>query len=186
MGDIKVASRYAKSLLKIALEEKVLDELYADMQLIKEVCSTNRQLVILLKSPVIKGDKKLAILNAIFNKHLSKVAITFITLITKKKRAGIIGDIAASFIDTYKLHKNIKTAQITSAIALSKAQKDNIIAILNDTENASNVDIEEKVDKDIIGGLIVRVGDKQIDESIKRKLKTLEMEFDENPYVKEY
>ena len=186
MRDIKVASRYAKSLLKIAIEEKALEELYADMQLINKVCSENRELVVVLKSPVIKNDKKQAILNAIFDKNISKIASTFTTLITSKKRAGIIGDIAASFIEVYKQHKNIKTAQVTSAVALSKSQKEAIAAILNSTKSADSIELHEIINKDIIGGLIVRIGDKQVDESIKRKLKNLAMEFDENPYVKEY
>jgi F-type H+-transporting ATPase subunit delta len=186
MRDIKVASRYAKSLLKIAIEEKALEELYTDMQLVNKICAENRELVLLLKSPVVKSDKKQAILTAIFDKNLSKIAATFVSLITNKKRAGILDDIAASFIETYKQHKNIKTAQVTSAVALSKAQKDGIIAILNSAKDASSIDLHEVIDTNIIGGMILRVGDKQVDESIKRKLKNLEMEFDENPYVKEY
>jgi len=186
MGDIKVALRYAKSLLKIAIEEKALEELYADMQLINKVCSENRELVLLLKSPIIKNDKKQAILTTIFNNKISKIASSFIALIISKKRAEILGNIADSFIEVYQQHKDIKTAQVTSAITLSKSQKNHIITLLNNTQDISSIDLHEIVDTNIIGGIILRVGDKQIDESIKRKLKNLAMEFDKNPYIKEY
>jgi len=186
MRDIKVASRYAKSLLKIAIDENALEELHNDMKLVNNVCSTNADLVLLLKSPIVKSDKKSEILNAVFNKQLSKIANTFITLIITKKREGILGDIAASFIDIYKHHINIKTAIVTSAIPLSKSQKESVIAILKSSKETASVDLKEIVDENILGGMILRVGDKQVDESIKRKLMNLEMEFDENPYIKEF
>jgi F-type H+-transporting ATPase subunit delta len=186
MRDIKVASRYAKSLLKIAIDEKALEELHNDMQLVNNVCTNNPELLLLLKSPIIRRDKKRAVLDSIFGKHFSKIAGTFTSLIITKKREGLLSDIAAAFIDIYKQHKNIKSAQVTSAVPLSKAQKDSVIALLKATEGTVSVDLHEVVDESLIGGLILRVGDKQVDESIKRKLVNLEMEFDKNPYVKEF
>lgn len=185
MRDIKVASRYAKSLLKIAIEENAMEALHNDMVLVNTVCNQNRDLELLLKSPIVKSDKKEQILTAVFDKQLSKIASTFIALIIRKKREGILNDIAAAFIDAYKLFKHIKTAQVTTAVTLTKTQKDQITALLN-AANSEAIDLHEKIDESIIGGMILRVGDKQIDESIKRKLINLEMEFDENPYVKEY
>ena len=91
MRDIKVASRYANSLLKIAIQENSLEDLFADMQAIKQVCDGSRDLELVLKSPIIKSDKKQEILDAIFGKNLSKMSILFIALIIKKKRAGLMG-----------------------------------------------------------------------------------------------
>ena len=186
MRDIKIASRYAKSLLKIAIDENVLEDLHKDMQLVHKVCTNNPDLVLLLKSPIVKSDKKRNIVDAVFENQLSKIASTFISLIITKKREGLLNDIAASFIDIYKHHKHIKTATVTSAIPLSKVQKDNVINILKSTKETDGVDLKEVVDPTIIGGMILRVGDKQLDESIKRKLMNLEMEFNNNPYVKDF
>ena len=183
MIDIKVASRYAKSLLKIAIEENSLEKLHSDMVLVNDVCANNKDLALLLQSPIIKADKKTAIMNEIFGGKISTIATSFIAIIISKKRAGILADIASAFIETYKIHKNIKTAQVTSAIPLSSDQKDQVIAIVKSSYNTDVVDLNEIVDPTIIGGMIVRVGDKQVDESIKRKLKNLEMEFDNNLYV---
>jgi F-type H+-transporting ATPase subunit delta len=185
MIDIKVASRYAKSLLKIAIAENSLEDLYNDMVLVNGVCENNKELTLLLQSPIIKTDKKTVIMNEIFGGKISQIASSFIALIIYKKREGILEDIAASFIETYKEHKNIKTAQVTSAIALSADQKDKVIAILKATNNTEAVELKEIVDPTIIGGMIVRVGDKQVDESIKRKLTNLEMEFDNNLSISE-
>jgi len=185
MRDIKVASRYAKALLKIAVDEKALEEVHADMQLVNDVCINNRELTLLLKSPIIKPDKKSAILTGIFEKQVSKISNTFISIILTKKREGLLADIANAFIESYKAYKNITTVSVTTALPLSKDQQTKITALLKEQGN-DNVDLKEIVNADIIGGLILTIGDKQVDESIKRKLKNLEMEFDENPYVKEY
>ena len=185
MGDIKVASRYAKSLLKIAIEENSLEELHNDMILVNGVCTQNHDLVLLLKSPIVRTDKKKAILAEIFGKNISKMSNAFLSIILTKRREGLLADIADAFIDIYKSHNNITSASITTAVALSKDQKTKIIDLLL-TEKSDNVELKEVVNPDIIGGMIVRIGDKQVDESIRRKLSNLEMEFDNNPYIKEF
>lgn len=185
MRDIKVASRYAKSLLGIAIQEKKLEELHKDMQLISSICLENRELELLLKSPIVKSDKKEAILTEIFGKKISKISTSFISIILNKKREGMLADIASAFIDAYKTHKNITTAKVTSAVKLSKPQKDAVVKLLN-AQGKENVELVEEVDAEIIGGIILRVGDKQVDESIRRKLSNLEMEFSDNPYIKEF
>ena len=179
MGDIKVASRYAKSLIGIAIEQNSLEDVYGDMLSINTVCAECHDLVVMLKSPLVKLHKQEAILNEVFS-NTNTVTKAFI-----KKRAGMLVDIADAFINAYKVHKNIKTAQVTSAIALTADQKKKVIALLGKTDNAT-IDLNEIVDPSIIGGMILRVGDRQIDESIKRKLSNLEMEFEGNRYVKEF
>lgn len=185
MRDIKVASRYAKSLLGIAIEQNKLEELHNDMQLINAVCTENRELVLLLKSPIVKADKKETILAEVFGKSITQISTSFISIILNKRREGLLADIANAFIDVYKTHKNITTATVTTAVALSAPQKKAVIALLN-AQGKENVDLKEVVNEEIIGGMILRVGDKQVDESIKRKLSNLEMEFDENPYIKDF
>ena len=185
MRDIKVAARYAKSLLGIALEHNNIEEVYRDMQLINNVCAQNKDLVLLLKSPIVKRDKKEAILTEIFGTNISLISNTFIAIILLKKRESLLPDIANSFIDVYKTHKNITSVIITTAISLTEEQKLKITALVKNQGN-ENIELIEKVNSELIGGLIIKIGDKQVDESIRRKLTNLEMEFDENPYVREY
>lgn len=185
MRDIKVASRYAKSLLGIAVEQNNLEEVHNDMQMINKVCADNKELTLLLKSPIVNSDKKETILSEIFGKKISQISSTFISIILNKRRENILPAIAEAFIFIYKEHKNITTATVTTAIALTDAQKKAVVKLLND-QGKENVELKEIVNGEIIGGMILRVGDKQVDESIKRKLTNLEMEFDENPYIKEF
>lgn len=184
MKDIKVASRYAKSLLGIAIENNCVEEIFSDMRLISKVCLENRELISLIKSPIVRGDIKLKILNEIFT-AINTVSASFIKIIVAKKREGLLADIADSFIEAYKVHKNIKTAFVTSATVLTAEQKDGIKQLINKTYH-STIEFEQIIDPSILGGIVLRIDDIQFDESIKRKLQNLVMEFDENPYVKEF
>ena len=167
MRDIKVASRYAKSLLGIAIEQNKLEELHNDMQLINIVCAENRDLELLLKSPIVKSDKKEAILTEVFGENISKISNSFISIILSKKRENLLSDIANAFIEVYKIHRNITTATVTTAVKLSDAQKKTVTTLLNAQGN-EKVDLKEIVNPEIIGGMILRVGYKQVYESIKR------------------
>lgn len=179
-----VASRYAKSLIDLSIELKQLEEVNNDMRLIKQVCEQNRELTVLLKSPVVSTEKKSSIIKAIFESKVSKTTLTFLNLITQKRREGDIENIAYAFNEQYKIHKNITTAIITTAITLDEATKTKILGIVK-KQAIGEVEIIEKIDKSLIGGFILTVSDKQIDASIKRKLNDLKKNFSDNHFVPE-
>ena len=106
-------------------------------------------------------------------------------IIATKRREEYIEDIAEEFIEQYKTHKNILTAVVTTAQGLDEELKKQVLEVVKKSYN-SEVELVEKVDKDLIGGFIIRVGDKQEDTSIARKLKLLYRTFNENPYIKEF
>ena len=177
-----VPSRYAKALIDLAVETKQLEEVANDMRLIKQVCKENREFVILLESPVVKTDKKMAIFKSIFGGKISVTTSTFLDLIARKRREGYIDDIAYAFDEQYKLYKNITTAVVTTAVPLDSATKNKIIEMVK--KNAKGeVQLIEKVDKGLIGGFVLTVNDRQIDASIKRKLNDLRKNFSTNLYV---
>ncbi len=186
MIDIRVSSRYAKSLLSLAVENNCLEEVAKDMRLIEKVVSENKPLSLLLKSPIIKTDKKISILSEIFEKNISVLSFSFIKIIVRKKREVILHNITTSFAAQYNVLKHIDTAYITTAIPIDENLRKSVIASIKNTINNANLELVEKVDPSIIGGMILRVGDKQIDESIRRKINELQKEFSKNPYIKEY
>lgn len=185
MYGTKVATRYAKSLIKLALEMGVLEKAYADMKLINSVCKESKDFALMLKSPIIKTDKKEKILKAVFQDKVNLMTMEFIQVITRKKRESYIEAIAESFVNQYKEHKKILTAVITTAFGLDDELRKKVLEVVKNAEK-SEVELLEKVDKDIIGGFIIRVGDKQDDTSIIRKIKNLNRVFNENPYIKEF
>jgi len=115
---MSVASRYAKSLIDLAIETKQLEAVRKDMQLIKNVCTSNGDFVNLLESPIVKTDKKMAIFKTIFDGKISVTTQAFLNIIAIKKREGYIDDIAFAFDDLYKLHLNITTVKVETATKL--------------------------------------------------------------------
>ncbi len=185
MKGTRAAARYAKSFIDLALEQGTLEKAYADMKYISDVCKANHDLVNFLKSPIIKTDKKQSILKAVFEGKLDKVTDAYIRLITDKKREMFLPEIAEEFINQYKEKKQILTAVVTTANGIDDTTRKQILSLVKGTGN-NEVVLEEKINKDIIGGFIIRVGDKQVDASIARKLNNLRRDFKENPFVKEF
>jgi F-type H+-transporting ATPase subunit delta len=184
MEGTRVASRYAKSFIDLTLEQGVLEKAYADMKFIAELSKTNHEFVTFLKSPIINTDKKQSVLKSIFSGKLDKVTDAYIQLIAAKKREMFLPEIADEFINQYNEKKKILKAVVTTASGIDDATRKQVLNLVKGASE-SEVVLEEKIDKDIIGGFIIRVGDKQIDASIARKLMNLKRGFKENPFVKE-
>ena len=183
MPNPRLATRYAKSLLDLAVEKGQLEEVYADMQWLQSVCKSNRDFVNLLKSPVITGDKKIRIVDAVAGGKLSKLTTAFNTLLIKKNRESVLPEIATAFINQYKEHKSIYTVKLTTATPLSDAAKNAIVMQVKKTGGYQNIELEEKVDKDIIGGFVLQIGDKLVDASIAYDLKAIAKQFENNDFI---
>ena len=183
MIETKVAKRYAKSLIDLSNETGVLDAVANDMMLLASVCEQNRDLAALLASPIIHGDKKLSILKTVFVEKMNKLSISFFEIITRKGRESHLEAIAKEFTRQYKEMKGIQIAVITSAVGLDDKLRKEVYDIIKKSAD-SEIELVEKVDKNLIGGFVLRMGDKQYDASISSDLKRLTKEFSENPYVK--
>jgi F-type H+-transporting ATPase subunit delta len=154
------------------------------MNLVASTCKASDDLMLLLKSPIVKSDKKLSILKAVFDGKTGKLVSSFIEIITKKSREAIMADIAASFNTLYNAHNNVVSAKVSTAIPLDKELKEKIMAIVQKNSDG-NVEIEEEVNKELLGGFVIKIGDQQVDSSIQSKLQKLNREFRDNLYVNE-
>ena len=182
----RVASRYVKSLLDLAVSQSSLDKVHEDMQLFAATIDKSRDLELMLKSPVIKHDKKNAILSSIFKGKVSTITMAFIDILTKKNREPLLPEIAKEFHNAFNVYKGIGKASITTTVKMDDKTRAQFEAIVRQLSNRKEVELEEKVDKDLIGGFVLNVEDKQIDASIKNSLKKLKLKFSENPYIKEF
>jgi F-type H+-transporting ATPase subunit delta len=182
MLETKVAKRYAKSLIDLASEQGVLDAVNADMLQFVSVCDANRDLNLLLSNPIIPSDKKLSILKAVFS-SASKLSTAFFEIITRKGREGNLPAIAKEFVDQFKKSKGIETAVVTSAITLDEQLRKQVYQLVKDSVK-SEIELVEKVDNKLIGGFVIRIGDKQYDASVSSELRRLTRDFSVNPYIK--
>lgn len=177
MKDSKTASRYAKALLGLSQEGGKLEEVVADMNSLSETLAESADLRSLVKNPVIKGEEKTKVFSALFGSKFNELTMNTIQLLVNNKRETLLAETAHQFVMMYKESKNIVTAEVTSATQLDAEQKKNILSLL---KHEGEVEIIEKIDPSLIGGFVVRVGDKQIDASISTKFKNLRKEISLN------
>ena len=182
MSDFKVASRYAKSLLDLSIEKDVVDEVQKDMQIFDNLCRGSRDFYLMLKNPIINHHKKLKILDKIFSQKFHKVSLSIFKLITQKQRESYLPAISSQFLFQYNIYKGIEKAKVTTTFPLTDDLRTEFItAVKNMT--GKKVELEEKIDKEILGGFVLKLNDRQVDDSLSGKLKELKLKFQHNRQV---
>ena len=177
--------RYAKSFLDLSIERNALEDARKDMDLVMEVIASSRDLRVLLKSPIVSSDKKEAILTSLFEGKMSELTFKFMHIILSKGRESQLDGIAHGFLNLYRINKGIEEAVVTSAEKLSDAQREEIREKLKGI-TGNSIEITETIDPSIIGGVKIRVGDKQYNGSIAYQLDQLKRQFESNQYIAEF
>ena len=181
----KLGRRYAKSILDLAAERGELESVRADMEHIQGTINRSRDFRRFLQSPVINPGKKIKVLNEVFAGQLSELTFQFINIITKKGREGDLDAITEGFMQQYRAKMGIAEATVTTAFELGDAQREQIRAKLKEA-TGKEIQIVEKVDPSIIGGMKLRVADKEYNGSISYQLQQMSRQFDDNLYVPEF
>jgi len=180
-----LAKRYAQALFDLALETKALEKVAQDMALVNKVVSESRELRLMLNNPVLDTPKKNNVLRKIFEGKVEDLSLRFILLITRKGREKYIPFISRAFNDIYKDHKNIVDVVLTTTYETDKEIKDSVLKLMTDITN-KNIELEEVINDDLIGGFVINLDDYQYDASVKTQLKRLRKEFSKNLYLKNY
>lgn len=177
----RVAYRFARALLQLAVEKNELEDIKKDIQHVNAVCKENRNLSMMLRNPVIKVDKKGKIFHQIFDSGLSEMSIKFFDIIFRRDREDLIVDITQSFISQYKEFKNIHLVTVETAKPLSEENRVMVLEFLK-SRTEEEIELIEKIDEDLLGGIILRMNDLQIDASVRNNLNKLEKEFSRDLY----
>ncbi|MGA0558903.1 ATP synthase F1 subunit delta [Larkinella sp. VNQ87] len=176
MAESTVAFRYAKSLIDLAQEKQKVEEVYKDMTFFQQVTRQNRDLMLALKSPILRHEKKLAVLRAVFESRVDPLSFSIFNIITKKNREGIMDVIADEFVRQYNELKGIQKVQVTTTVPLTDELRQEIISLVS-KHTGKQIKLEEKIDPKLIGGYVLRIGDRQIDASIRNQLAELRLSF---------
>jgi len=177
MSELQVASRYAKSLVDLAQEQNSLELIKLDIDTFIGIVGANKQLQAILKNPIINTDKKLSILNELFS-SFNPVVLSFFRIVVSKGRAEVLLGTAKEFINEYNRLKGTIKATVISASPLSEDVKTQIKqTVLQVSKTGGSVELETKINPDLIGGFVLKVGDRQIDTSIASRLSQLKKEF---------
>lgn len=165
-----VGKLYAQALFELSLESDNIENVFSEMQQCRKIFDDNPELVKLLNSPVILKSEKHEVINKIFGE--SGMVHDFICLITDKNRISYFGKITDAFTEHYNMHNNITEMTVITSIPLKAELKNKLIKKL-EQKSGKTVKLNEKVDPSIIGGIILRIGNSQIDNSIKGRLEAV-------------
>ena len=173
--DTKIAKRYARALFDIASEDQSYNDWLDKLKLISDT-EADKDFAIVLNSTKISLSKKMNTIDEVFKGKLNTLQLNFLKLLTKNQSFSIIQDIHKQFVDQVEKLNNIIRVSVTSPYKISDDLKDQISNLVNEISGAESV-IEEKIDSELIGGVVIRLGDTVIDGSIKNKVKQLRREL---------
>lgn len=183
MSNVRLATRYAKSLLGLAIEKGELEKVFSDMEWLQSLCKGNRDFITMLRSPVIKSDAKGKIVKAVAQNNIGLLTNSFIQLLINKGRESELPEITTSFIQQYKEVKKIYTVKLTTASPVSDELKKSIVEHIKSTTEMQNIELETAVNENIIGGFVLQTGDKMVDASIAYDLKEIARQFENNDFI---
>jgi F-type H+-transporting ATPase subunit delta len=184
MQNPRVASRYAKSLIDLAVQLQQLEPVYQDMLLLQSVCSQNPDFVNLLKSPIVSADRKEKIFSAIFGGKVNVLTEQFSKLLIRKGRENVLPEVIRAWISQYRRIKNITKVKITTAVPVDDKLKAEITGRIKTSSPLENIALETAVDEDLIGGFVLEMENTLFDASIRHDLEEIKKQFSSNIYVR--
>jgi F-type H+-transporting ATPase subunit delta len=179
----KAAKRYAKALLTFAIERNELDTVYSDVTALQTALNESKELATMMNSAVIQEEKKVVIYKKAFEGNISATTLNFMILIAKNSRSSVIPQILNNFDSQYKVFKKIVSVNITTASKMNDTLKAELVAFLKKDAPDTTVEINEKINSDIIGGFVFRTDTHQIDASVSNRLATLKRDLYNTTYT---
>jgi len=183
MNDSKISVRYSRALFQSALERKILDKVNQDMIFISEICKM-AETKEFLNNPLIVPSKKREIFHRMFEHAVEKITLSLIDLVVKNGRESYLPAISKVFIHETMKYRGITKSVLTTAYKVDANVKNKISELISEVFK-TKVDLEEIIDKKIIGGFILQVDDNYIDASVKNKLSKIKKELLRSPLPSE-
>ena len=175
-----VAGRYASALFDLANEERKLSVTEGDVELLQKLLDDNADLRRMVTSPVISASEQSAAIGAIASRAgLSPLVINFVGLLARNRRLFIVSDVLKAFRQILARHRGEVTAEVASAHPLTEDQLAALTAKLAATAVGGRVRLTTRVDENLLGGLVVKMGSRMIDSSLRTKLQNLEIRMKE-------
>jgi len=175
-----MAGRYATALFELALDNKAVDAVKNDLDQFDALVSGSSDLNRVVRSPAFDADEQLKALSAILAKAgIAGLAANFLRVITTNRRLFAVRDMIRTYRTLVARHKGEVTAQVTVAEKLSDKNLDALKTALKSVTGGKDIDLDVKIDPAIIGGLIVKVGSRMVDSSLRTKLNSIKLAMKE-------
>ena len=175
MNDSQISVRYAKALFRSASEQNILDQVYKDMEVLTSTCKLD-EFQYMLVVPTLQPSQKINVLRNVFENHVAKITMSMIDLVVKNKREVYLPGIARYFMDLYREHKGIRTANLVTAQAVDESAMNGIRALIKKAYD-SEVELSSSVNEDVIGGFVLTIEDMRYDASVASNLRKLKKQL---------
>lgn len=172
-----ISITYGEALFDLAVEEGSVDIFMEEVNGLKKVLLDNKELGDLMRHPKIIKEEKIRIMENVFKGRISDELLGFLTLIISKDRYSQIDSILNFFTEKVKEKKGIGIAYITTAVSLTEIQKKQVEERLLETTSYNSMELHFSVDARLIGGMVIRIGDRVVDSSISNKLEELQKQL---------
>ena len=170
----KLASEiYGKALFSLAVTENAVDELYEEAELLSEVMKTTPEFLMMMNHPKLTREEKEGVIKDVFGGRVSAYFEGFLRVLLDKERFSELPGVIACFQSLVREYKGTGVAYVSSPMALSDKQEKAIEAKLLETTKYKDMEMHYSVDESLIGGLVIKIGDRVVDSSIKTKLEGL-------------
>ncbi len=178
MKGTRAAIRYAKAILDLASDQNSAPAVNNDMKLITNTIADNKELKLLLDSPIVKVAQKTAVLKEVFS-NTNSISIGLIDVLAENKRIAILGAVASEFTSLFDTANGFQKAHVTTAVPLTDEMNTKVLSKVKELTGKEAL-IENTVDESILGGFILRVGDLQYNASIANNFNKLKRTFSHN------
>lgn len=172
-----VSKTYGDALFELAIEENKIDELFEEVTLLKSVLNDNPEFSKLMNHPKVDKEEKRAVMESVFKGRISDEITGFLEIIIANNRYSEIFTVLDYFIKQVKEYKRIGSATVTTPLPLDDNQKASVEKKLLETTSYLTMEMNYVIDESLIGGMVIRIGDKVVDSSIKTKLNDLTKEL---------
>lgn len=181
MNQSKISVRYARAIFELAEEKGLLEKVYADFRLVREALADLPEFKEVMASPIVKKSDKISLFEGTFAGKIDELSLNFLKFLVEKNREIYVVDILRNFETSYRRKNNCKEVVITTAQPINDTLRADIENRIKEVYKA-NVDLKNKVDEQMIGGVIVRIENQQLDLSVRTQLQEIKQSLQRSIY----
>ncbi|WP_373480066.1 ATP synthase F1 subunit delta [Geminocystis sp.] len=171
----EVVEPYAEALMSLAKSQNLVDAISQDVRSLINLIQESAELKTFLISPLVKAEDKKAVIRTVVGEQINPFLLNFLLLLVDKRRISFIEGICGKYLEILRKLNNVVLAQVTSAVRLYEGESEKLVTKIKNLTGAAGVEIETRIDPDIIGGVIIKVGSQVYDASLKAQLRRISL-----------
>ncbi|MBW4467950.1 MAG: F0F1 ATP synthase subunit delta [Pegethrix bostrychoides GSE-TBD4-15B] len=173
----EVAEPYAQALMSVAQSSNITDQIGEDARSLLNLLHESEDFRLLVSSPLIEADKKKAVIRQIVESQVQPYMLNFLMLLVDRSRVLVLPEVCEQYLVLLRQMKQTVLAEVTSAIELNDEQKETIRQKVLATNSASEVELQTRVDPELLGGVVIKVGSQVIDASLRGQLRKISLKL---------